>query len=165
MCVFTYTDGARRGRNGGWAFVAVSNGKEIHRTSGKIENTTNNRMELMAILKALAWSAGCCTVDNVIIVTDSKYCISVLSRPPVTSRSPYPLPKNIDLIKIGRSLITSRHRFEWVRGHSGNEWNEFADKLAGAAVRDIPSNEVFKPRHSPITPITLTRASQSESVG
>lgn len=149
VCLFVYTDGARKGGDGGWAFVAVLNGREVHRDSGKEERTSNNRMELTAILKALAWSHSYTAVDNVIIVTDSQYSITVLTRERDQNRSPYPLPKNHDLIKIGRSLIGPRHKFEWVKGHSGHEWNDFADKLATQAVRDVEAQAVFKPRKRP----------------
>lgn len=140
--IFVYTDGARKGGDGAWAFVAVRNGAEIHRDSGKVEHTSNNRMELLAILKGLAWSLSA-RIDNVIIVTDSQYCITVLTR--VIPANPFPLYKNHDLIQQARSLLTARHKFEWVRGHGTNEWNNFVDLLAGKAVRDIPASAVLKP--------------------
>lgn len=159
MTLFIYTDGARKRGDGGWAFVAVLNGREYHRASGKEERTTNNRMELHAILKALAWSQS--YHDNVIIVTDSQYSITVLTAPIDTTRPPRPY-KNIDLIRMGRQLISPRHKFEWVKGHSGHEWNEFADKLAGHAVRGIEAQAVFKPRSAPNRPASTTGTAEAE---
>jgi ribonuclease HI len=132
MALYVYTDGAcRRNGDGAWAFVAVSNGKEIHAESGKQFGTTNNRMELYAILSALIWIQRQ-FIDNVIIVTDSQYSITVLTRP--EKANPYPLPKNHDLIQLARKMLGNA-KLCWVKGHSGNPWNDRADQLA-TATRD-----------------------------
>jgi ribonuclease HI len=132
MPLYVYTDGAcRRNGDGAWAFVAVSHGKEIHAESGKQFGTTNNRMELYAILMALVWISKR-PVDNVIIVTDSKYSITVITRP--TKANPFPLPKNHDLIQLARKLVGDTQLI-WVKGHSGCPWNDRADRLA-TATRD-----------------------------
>jgi DNA polymerase-1 len=155
VCLFIYTDGARKDGDGAWAFVAVLNGREVHRESGKVVGTTNNRMELTAILKALAFAQQYGHVDNVIIVTDSQYSIRVIKQPGRCTVAGA-LRKNYDLIRQCKSLVTERIKFEWVKGHSGNEWNEFADKLATLAVRrGMPANAVFKPRKRPVSPLSL----------
>lgn len=157
MCLFVYTDGAcRRSGDGAWAFVAVSNGREIYNESGKDTGTTNNRMELNAIVMGLAWAAKQ-HVDNVIIVTDSKYSIAVLTRP--DKANPFPLPKNIDLIRIGRSIMRgmSKIKFEWVKGHSGNQWNERADALA-VSLRDGTDGPITV-RRAPGKPARVIRPS------
>jgi ribonuclease HI len=151
---FVYTDGAcRRSGDGGWAFVAVCNGNEVHHESGKDSGTTNNRMELYAILSALVWVSKN-RIANVIIVTDSKYCITVLTRAKDQNRSPYPLPKNHDLIKIARTL-TAGVKFEWVKGHAGNVWNEQADKRASAARDD--NGGLLTLRRAPGRPARIIR--------
>jgi ribonuclease HI len=131
VTLFLFTDGAcRRSGLGGWACVAVSNGQEVWRISGSADDTTNNAMELMAILRGLAKAAT--YSDNVIVTTDSKYAIAVATRP--DKANPFPLPKNIVLIRQIRSLAKPpRVKFEWVKGHSGHKWNELADKLATTA--------------------------------
>ena len=122
-----YTDGActAHDRHGGWAWVAVGvSGKELRRESGYVADTTNNRMELTAIIRGLSrrWQ---CT-----IYTDSRYAISALSTTAATGL-------NADLVRQGQMLVSLLFpTFVWVRGHAGNKWNELADRLATEARDD-----------------------------
>lgn len=85
-------------------------------------------MELAAILQGLA-AANTKGFANVIVITDSRYCILMLTRETEFGQA------NHDMIKQTRSLLWAFNscKFEWVKGHSGVEWNEAADKLAVAA--------------------------------
>lgn len=141
MTLQLYTDGSSgHDRSGGWACIAVMDGKELWRMSGRDTDTTNNRMELTAILRGLARLAK--HTGNVTVITDSQYAIQVVTASDWQANA-YRI--NADLIQQCRSLLRGkrnrRHNrrpratteFVWVKGHNGNEWNEAADKLAGRA--------------------------------
>jgi ribonuclease HI len=130
-----YTDGACKGNPGpgGWGalLVAGSNEKEL---CGGEANTTNNRMELMAVIQALSALKRPC---QVIIHTDSQYVLKGITEWLVgwkakgwktASRAPV---KNVDLWQA-LDAATVQHKIEWrwVKGHSGHHGNERADQLA-----------------------------------
>ena len=137
--VVIYTDGACIGNpgHGGWGAIILYGGdtKEI---SGAAPSTTNNRMELMAAIKGLSFLTRPC---NVVLYTDSQYV-----QKGMTSWMHKWLKKDFAGIKnddLWRELIaaSARHNvaWQWVRGHSGDHWNERADKLATNAARSISS--------------------------
>lgn len=126
-----YTDGAcnnlAKPHWGGWGYVIVEDGVAIHEDSGAEKNTTNNRMELTAIINSFTELPP---RSEVHIYTDSQYCITVLDG----DKPRY--PKNMDLIELFRKTVASGGYdviFHWVKGHNGNSFNEFADKLANGA--------------------------------
>ena len=140
--VTIYTDGGADPNPGpgGWGVVLIHNksGKEKD-LSGSDPETTNNRMELTAAIRALQALKTPCDVK---LFTDSEYL-----RRGVTewmekweasnwSRGKQGEVKNIDLWKQLASEI-GRHdiHWEWVKGHAGNRYNERADQLATAAIR------------------------------
>ena len=139
-----FTDGACSGNPGpgGWGAIMRTKGieKEI---SGGEKDTTNNRMEMMAVIAALeALQRGC----RVKITTDSQYVMKgMLEWLPgwkkrnwqTAAKKPV---KNIDLWKrLEKAAETHQLEWEWVRGHQGHVENERADQLAVAA-RDIAVN-------------------------
>ncbi|MEM7141904.1 MAG: ribonuclease H [Actinomycetota bacterium] len=128
-----YTDGACRGNPGpgGWGWV-VPDGPWAN---GGDPDTTNQRMELMAVLDALRTLDG-----RVEVVSDSTYVVNCFrdgwwkgwlkrgwknsKKEPVANRDIWePL---IDLYREREDELT----FRWVKGHAGNEWNDIADRLA-----------------------------------
>jgi ribonuclease HI len=119
-----YTDGSctpNPGR-GGWAYVIPRHGIE---KSGYVADTTNNRMELMAIREALKDPTD--PQGTVVIYTDSQLCIYTIT-------GKWKSKKNRDLILECRALIGDRKvTFTWVRGHNGNKHNERCDFLANKA--------------------------------
>jgi ribonuclease HI len=134
-----YTDGACRGNPGpgGWAAVLSSGGREKE-ISGAQPQTTNNRMELQAVIAAL--QALTRPVD-VQLYTDSQYVRrGILEWLPqwkargwrTADKKPV---KNQDLWQI-LEAAAARHRIEWhwIRGHSGIAGNERCDALANAAI-------------------------------
>ena len=132
-----YTDGGydmSRGI-GGWAYIVLSGGIEIDRCAGCIERSTNNRAELTAIYNAvITLPVDCC----VTVHTDSRYAIGVLS-------GGYQRKANTDLLDEWDAMIKKRGisvRFEWVKGHSGNEYNEQCDAMCCEAC-GIPPGESF----------------------
>ncbi|MDP4013565.1 MAG: ribonuclease HI [Candidatus Nanopelagicales bacterium] len=139
--VVMYTDGACKGNPGpgGWGVLLRRDGHELPLSGGEL-HTTNNRMELMAVIQGLRALNRSCDVR---IVTDSKYV-----RDGVTSwmskwkkngwmtaaRPPKPV-KNQDLWEeLDQELHIHSVTWEWVKGHSGHSGNERADELANAGV-------------------------------
>ncbi len=131
-----YTDGACSGNpgNGGWGAILVykQNEKEI---CGSEEKTTNNRMELTAVIKALSLLKESCTVD---LTTDSKYVCDAVNNGWVYSwkkngwkKSDKKPALNVDLWEQLLPLL-ERHNvnFIWVKGHSGHHYNERCDRMA-----------------------------------
>lgn len=119
---------------GGWAFAFD---KETH-FGGSEENTTNNRMELMAIINAITYCIKKGMVQDLVIISDSMYCVKGFNtwmhswkkkdwKRGQNDMKNHQLWK--DLYKYGH-LYKGNIKLSWVRGHNGNEMNEFVDKLA-----------------------------------
>lgn len=132
-----FTDGACSGNPGpgGWAFLLrhPSSGKE-RSDSGANTNTTNNRMELSAVIHGLSALTSPSEVD---LFSDSKYVLDGLKswiynwkRNGWKTAAKKPV-KNADLWQQLESLRqTHTITFHWVKGHAGHPENEFVDKLA-----------------------------------
>ena len=131
-----YTDGACRGNpgKGGWGAVLVYNGREKALSGGERE-TTNNRMELTAAIKALRQLREPCEVT---LTSDSKYLIDAITKGWVKSwkakgwrKSDGKEALNVDLWEELLPLLeTHKVTFVWVKGHDGHPYNERCDKLA-----------------------------------
>lgn len=131
-----YTDGACSGNpgKGGWGAVLVYNGieKEI---SGAEMHTTNNRMELTAVIKALQLLKEPCEVE---LTTDSKYVCDAVNKGWVYGwkkkgwiKSDKKPALNVDLWEeLLQQLNIHKVTFIWVKGHNGHPYNEKCDKLA-----------------------------------
>ena len=115
-----YTDGSCRKSVGGYAFIIITDNYEL-RWSSKVLDTTNNRMELIAVIEALTcvpFSEAC---D---IYTDSQWVINCAQK--IWKRN-----KNLDLWKTYDEIAKNRKlQYIWVKGHSGNFYNEQCDKMA-----------------------------------
>lgn len=136
-----YTDGACSGNPGagGWGAVLLFAGKE-KRISGSAADTTNNRMEMMAVIEALKSLKERCDVE---IYTDSKYVMDGITTWIINwkargwkTAAKKPV-KNEDLWRELDELVTQHDmHWNWVKGHAGDKYNEIADELAtGAVVR------------------------------
>lgn len=130
-----YTDGACSGNPGpgGWGTILRWNGHEKELNGGERE-TTNNRMELMAVIKGLEALSSRCRVD---LYTDSQYVQKgVTEWMAGWKRKGWPdRIKNQDLWQqLDRQLARHDVKMHWVRGHDGHPENERADALARAAV-------------------------------
>ena len=129
--VVIYTDGAAKGNpgKGGYGTVLIS-GNHEKRLSKGYTLTTNNRMELMAVIVGLeALNQKC----NVTIYSDSKYVVDSVEEGWLFGweKKGFKNKKNTDLWK--RFLTVYRNhivKFYWVKGHAGNKYNEICDKLA-----------------------------------
>ena len=133
-----YTDGACSGNPGpgGWGAILRYNGIEKELSGGEAA-TTNNRMELSAVIAALSALKEPCEVE---LYSDSKYVIDALSKGWARSwraknwiKSDKKPALNPDLWEILLEL-TEKHQmhYHWVKGHADNEYNNRCDKLAVA---------------------------------
>lgn len=141
MLISVYTDGScdpqTQAGSFGYVITAKHKGKNVLRcfSSDKYLDTTNNRMELKSIIKALESIEPGHTID---LYSDSQYCINsinqwlqgwVESGKLHTKQNPDLWERFIE-IKQKHFLGKTHINFTWVRGHNGNEFNEMADKLA-----------------------------------
>ena len=141
-----YTDGGCQPNpgTGGWAAIMLYGGKEKE-LSGAEPNTTNNRMELTAAVRALEALKRPC---HVVLHTDSEYLKNGVStwihgwKKNGWKRKEGAL-KNVDLWQRLDEL-TSKHKIEWrwVRGHAGHDLNERCDVLAGQAIAALKQSVV-----------------------
>jgi ribonuclease HI len=137
-----YTDGACSGNPGpgGWGAVILDEVNKEISISGKEKSTTNNRMELMAPIMALKKIKK---NSKIIIYTDSTYLKNGITtwiknwekngwknanKKPVKNKDLW-----IALRKLSKEQIID---WKWVKAHTGNKYNEIADKLATAAIRN-----------------------------
>ena len=140
-----YTDGACSGNGlatavGGFGIVVLDDNENLITTHyEQVKNTTNNRMELSAILWTMIQygkELPCPTVYS-----DSAYCVNTLTswcwgwRNRGWVKSDNKEPENLDLIQAYCKLYDMGYRIDLrkCRGHAGNKWNEMADKLAVSA--------------------------------
>ena len=131
-----WTDGSCLGNPGpgGWAAL-LTFGEHERELSGGEDQTTNNRMELMAAIVALETLKRPCTVE---LWSDSKYVVDGITQWIAGwKRRAWKKVKNRDLWE---RLDAARERHEvdwrWVRGHDGDENNERVDQLAVAAAKE-----------------------------
>jgi len=134
-----YTDGASSGNPGpgGYGVVLISGKHRLEKSAG-YRLTTNNRMELLAVIEGL--EALKISGSRVVIYTDSKYVADSVEKGWVLQweSKAFKKKKNPDLWK--RFLIVYRKhnvRFVWIKGHANNPENEICDQLAVAASKGI----------------------------
>lgn len=137
--VHIYTDGACSGNPGpgGWGSVLMYNGHRRELSGGE-RQTTNNRMELMAVIQALEALKRPC---EVILHTDSTYVMKGMTEWlenwkrrnwRTADRKPV---KNVELWqRLEQAIHRHNVQWRWVRGHSGVPGNERADELARRAI-------------------------------
>lgn len=131
-----YTDGAYSpARNqGGVGLVFVKDSKVVLKWNKAIKNTTNNRCELYAVIKALQSISK--KIDCLKIYSDSQYVICSIN-------NGWKRNKNLDLWKTFDLMLqkAKNHcaniQFIWIKGHSNTEFNNLADNLAVEASKQI----------------------------
>lgn len=137
-----FTDGACKGNPGpgGWGALLIAGGHEKELFGGEL-NTTNNRMELKAVIEALSALKRPC---EVVVHTDSQYVQKGISEWihgwkargwKTASKEPV---KNVDLWQA-LDAAQSQHQIQWrwVKGHAGHDGNERADALANMGVASV----------------------------
>lgn len=139
--LIAFTDGGCRGNPGvgAWAFTLVerTTRRALERAGGEAE-TTNNRMEMRAVIQAL--SAIKKRDARILVLSDSKYLIGCATKwirgwkANGWKRKGDPL-KNLDLLReLDTLLCALRVDFRWVPGHAGHTGNEHVDRLANEAM-------------------------------
>ena len=142
--VKAYTDGScyPNPGPGGWGVKLILGDREKE-LSGAAENTTNNRMEMVAIIEAIkAVNPGW----PIRVFTDSQYVLKGItvwveawkSNNWMRGKKKKKPVKNIDLWKQLDALVAEKDVvFHWVKGHNGDPLNEFVDELAGFARKNL----------------------------
>jgi ribonuclease HI len=137
--IVVYTDGACSGNPGpgGWGSVLLYNGHRRELSGGELE-TTNNRMELQAVISAMKALKRPCKVT---IHTDSTYVMKGMTEWLVQWKkrnwrtAAKKQVKNVDLwLELEDALSPHNVQWRWVKGHSGVPGNERADELAREAI-------------------------------
>lgn len=125
MCEFQmieiYTDGSSIKNPGpsGWAFIMITSDREYH-VSGGEKISTNNRMELTAVIESLKFLEE----EECVIYTDSKLVLNC-------AQNIWKRKANMDLWEDYSNVSLNKIiNWVWVKGHSGNKYNEMVDKLA-----------------------------------
>lgn len=144
--VHIYTDGACKGNPGpgGWGALLLYGDREKELFGGE-NPTTNNRMELTAVIEALGSLKRRC---HVIVHTDSQYVrLGITEWLPAWMQRGWKTAakkavKNVDLWQR-LSDVAAKHEIEWrwVRGHSGNVGNERADELANRGAESVSASD------------------------
>jgi ribonuclease HI len=140
--VEVFTDGACRGNPGpgGWGAILRFKGKEKELYGGEKE-TTNNRMELMAAIRAMESLTRPCQVH---LTTDSQYVMKGITewlagwkKRGWKTAGKQPV-KNVDLWqRLDKALAPHQVEWKWVRGHTGHAENERADQLANKGIDEL----------------------------
>lgn len=141
-----YTDGACSGNPGvgGWGAVLMYNGYE-KRISAAEECTTNNRMEVTAVIEGLKCLKEACIVD---VYSDSAYTVNAFNKGWIFDweRSGWKKADNKQLLNedLWRELfnLSKIHKLNFikVKGHSDNEYNNICDKLATDAIKNFKNS-------------------------
>ncbi len=139
--VIIHTDGACKGNPGLGSWAATLEYKATKKEiSGVVENTTNNQMELTAVIKALETLKEPC---KIVIYTDSQYVQKGMSE----WINGWKLKnwKNVKNDWLWKQLdqLASLHviSWQWVRGHNGHTGNEYVDRLANVAITNYLAAE------------------------
>ena len=139
-----YTDGASSGNPGPGGYGAILKfGQHEKELSGGYRRTTNNRMELMAVIKGL--EALTKSGLDVVVTSDSKYVVDAIDKGWLFGweKKGFKDKKNPDLWRRLLVLLRKHHvKFKWVRGHNEHPMNERCDELAVAAskVYNLPED-------------------------
>lgn len=127
-----YTDGGCTPNpgKGGWAYIMLEEGRESRAKSGTSKSTTSTEMELIAAVRALE------AVKNrkarVTLYSDSSYLVSGMERGKIGKKRKYEsLWKHLFALREAFDDLT----FVWIKGHSGNQYNEKCDWMAKKAMR------------------------------
>ncbi|MGI8926245.1 MAG: ribonuclease H family protein [Tepidiformaceae bacterium] len=136
-----FTDGSCQGNPGpgGWGAVRVRDGILGEQRHGFEQATTNNRMELTAMIEGLSMVG---TPEAVDIYSDSLLVVNTLTKwakgwEAAGWKRREGAVKNLDLVQRAYELVRERPRahIQWIRAHDGSRWNEYADALSTAHLR------------------------------
>lgn len=141
-----FTDGGCSGNPGpgGWAFIAIQNGQR-YGTSGAEAYTTNNKMELTAVIRALEWFIHARqTGEKARVCTDSQYVQQGITKWifswkkngwKTSDKKPV---KNQELWQtLGKLSADIQPQWVWIKGHAGNPHNEACDAMVRAEIKKL----------------------------
>ncbi len=125
---------------GGWGLVWVEDDEVVEERFGEAPDTTNNRMELQALIEAYKVLPN---HANVAIYSDSQLCVNTVNEWAAGwekrgwKRKTGPI-KNLELVRELYALAGEHPhvKLEWIRAHVGSKWNEYADALATTYLRE-----------------------------
>lgn len=160
-----YTDGSCLGNPGpgGWGVIAMVNSDETVLKGGD-NQTTNNRMEMMAILNALKFIKSLEEINEAEIYSDSSLLINSIKKN-------WKRKKNTDLWKEIDELITELLRkglkleWNWVKGHAENRYNEMADRIAVSEAEKQAKKIPVKKHNSKEKPLYFCPKCKKETEG
>lgn len=137
-----YTDGSAsvKYRTGGWAYVCLDEDNGLISDSGAVEDTTIGRMELTAPIEALWYLRHNTKVNEVLILSDSKYVVDGFMDPSRARNQNKDLWIGLDDIACQFKSVT----FEHVHGHQGDHFNDIVDKAAVEARKSIQPEDKRK---------------------
>lgn len=124
---------------GGWGFVWVENGEIVEQRHGESPDTTNNQMELTALIEAFKLLPA---DKEITVYSDSDLCVKTINEWAVGwekrgwKRKTGPI-KNLELVQELYALAGEHPHvtLKWIKAHNGDRWNEYADSLATAWMR------------------------------
>ncbi len=131
-----YTDGSYSSARdqGGVGIVVLKNGEKIQEFSKMYKNTTNNKMELKAVILAL--QAIKSPIDKLTIITDSMYVLGCATKGWKRKKNKG-LWETFDSSYKRAKSFCPEINFEWTKGHEDNEFNNLCDKLAVSASQQL----------------------------
>lgn len=132
-----YTDGAYKSslNTGGIGIVFLRNNEKVFEYSCKYQDTTNQRMEMQAVLVAL--NSIVKEIDTLTIITDSMYVVGTITKN-WKRKANNDLWDKIDLaLSKAQKLVKNNIQFNHVKGHNGDKYNEQCDKLASEACYEV----------------------------
>ena len=137
-----FTDGSCEGNPGpgGWGFVWVEDDRIIEEKRGTDPSTTNNRMELAALIAAYQMLPE---DSRITVYSDSQLCVKTVNEWAAGwekrgwRRKSGPIA-NLELVRELYALANAHTgvTLQWIKAHDGSRWNEYADALASAYLRD-----------------------------
>ena len=146
MSLLIYTDGScylqDKEQPGGWAYAIIRDSEIIQSAKGQEFNTTNNRMEVRAALEGLKAAEDLKDRGAPTVITDSQFLVNSVTiwfQSKHARRDPNATPGMLALdemiVEIKERSLRLGVEFAWIKGHSGDLYNEFVDTLAGDARR------------------------------
>ncbi len=148
MSIYLYTDGAAKGNpgNGGYG-VVLKSGQHYKELAAGFRLTTNNRMELLAVIIGLEEIKKEQAIIHV--YSDSKYVVEAIEKGWVFNwvKKDFKDKKNKDLwLRFLKIYAKHQVKFHWIKGHAGHPENERCDQLAVAAAeqKDLPADSGYE---------------------
>ena len=165
--VMIWTDGACLGNPGpgGWAAIIEVEDQPRHELRGGEFESTNNRMEMSAVIEALQWLPSDGSPHDVCVTTDSQYVIKGMTewlpgwkRRGWRTASKKPVANQDLWQSLDRQVSAHQVSWSWVRGHTGHPENERCDQLANQAIRELGQDSDAAPGAEP-SPLLLLEVS------